>query len=333
MSQEQIQDLIVVEGTQPQNEAPVENMPELPTTHSRNPPRSPTTHSRHPSTPQKNEPLEDPIKDDRAAADILSAPAPDPQALPQGTTGALKTRAQLISKIKEVCAVRGVDAKQYNLHRRRKNSLQEIVRTQFAEAAEENCTPQVDPEIEEMMGDSPRNITYAVQMMYRLDLTVCRLLEGTVDWTSQWHGMTAGGFAEGIDDNPHLSVEIKSCWEEILQDPENEWVTEYCTAGSRLALAHMYGLLNVLRKQNTIEHHDVCSSLPPTRRPRVKKNPLLPPIGKPPPKEGNEASKPVAPRGPSGKLQHLAMLKQARGKNVSRPRPMPAGAGGLVLTV
>ena len=113
MAQEQIQELIVVD------EAP-------------QPLQTVTTEESRidDPVPKPNQPVEDPILDDRAAADILSAPPTIVPPLPEGTTGALKTRAQLISKIKEVCQVRGVDAKQYNLHRRRKNSLQEIVRTQ-----------------------------------------------------------------------------------------------------------------------------------------------------------------------------------------------------------
>ena len=68
-------------------------------------------------TSPKNEPE---IKDDRVAADILSAPEP-------AVSPTLKTRKQLIAKIREVCAHRGIDPKPMNLGRRRKNSLQDII--------------------------------------------------------------------------------------------------------------------------------------------------------------------------------------------------------------
>ena len=105
------------------------------------------------------------IKDDRVAAEILSAPQP-------AVSATLKTRKELIAKIPH----RGIDPKPMNLGRRRKNSLQEIIQTQFSEAAE---TAVGDEEIPEGFEGAPKNMAYAVQMLYRMDLTLCRLMEGT----------------------------------------------------------------------------------------------------------------------------------------------------------
>ena len=74
-----------------------------------------------------------------SAAQILSEPPPpENQDVPTGTSQVLKTRKQLISKIREVCEHRGIDCKDMNLARRRKNSLKGILQQQFCEAAEEN---------------------------------------------------------------------------------------------------------------------------------------------------------------------------------------------------
>ena len=93
------------------------------------------------------------------AAEILSAPQP-------AVSATLKTRKELIAKIREVCAHRGIDPKPMNLGRRRKNSLQEIIQTQFSEAAE---TAVGDDEIPEGFEGAPKNMAYAVQMLYRMD--------------------------------------------------------------------------------------------------------------------------------------------------------------------
>ena len=246
------------------------------------------------------------IKDDRVAADILSAPEP-------AVSPTLKTRKQLIAKIREVCAHRGIDPKPMNLGRRRKNSLQDIIQTQFAEAAE---TVVGDEEIPEGFEGAPKNMAYAVQMLYRMDLTLCRLLEGSVDWTSGYHGMTASGFTQGIETNDRLSDEIKSCWQELLEDPENEWIAEYCTAGSRLVLAHVYGLMSVLRSKNSAVQHA------PPEMPQARVVP-----------ERRQTRGHVVPEISTSKFLNLVRKRQASRQNQPDPVAVPAGARGVVLEV
>ena len=76
----------------------------------------------------ETEPTAQPESKEKSAAEILSAPPPDNQDAPSGTSSVLKTRKQLIQKIKEVCEHRGVDTKALNLARRRKASLKDILR-------------------------------------------------------------------------------------------------------------------------------------------------------------------------------------------------------------
>ena len=252
---------------------------------------------------------------DQAASAILSAPPPDIEPIPAGTSHVLKTRKQLISKIKEVCENRGIDHKPMNLARRRKNSLKGILQEQFAEAAQK----QIDPEHEiheGLEGILPEGMEartkFAVDMAFRLDLTLCKVLEKGISWSDSWHGLSADGFAESIEENETLSSEIRNCWLEIIMEPDNEWVLECVSATNRLILCHGYGLLGIIRskdkKSNGLKRHQ-------PRRPK------------------EEAVRDVGPIHSSGKLRHLARLKQTRGQDDPVEMPVPPRAGGVVFSV
>ena len=79
-------------------------------------------------------------------------------------------------------------------------------------------------------------------------MTGCSLCEHAVDYTQQYHGLTARGFAQSIDKNETLQEEIKNAWSDLLADEENRWVLDYCGPGSRLAMCHLYALANIVRK-------------------------------------------------------------------------------------
>ena len=270
----------------------------------------------------ETEPPAQPESKEQSAAEILSAPPPDNQDAPSGTSSVLKTRKQLIQKIKEVCEHRGVDIKNLNLARRRKASLKDILQVQFAEAAETQVEHKVH---EKLNGILPEGMEarqkFAVDMMYRLDLTLCRVLEQGVSVTDTWHGLSAEGFAQSIEGNETLSQEIRDCWLEIVQEPENEWVLDYVGAGTRLLLCHMYGLLNVVRqKRKGVPKHE-----PQKHQPRPAPNvPRFVP---------RQALPPLAPRRSTGKLRNLALLRQESGKDDSRKNSVSPRAGGMVIKV
>ena len=252
---------------------------------------------------------------DQAASAILSAP-PDIEPIPAGTSHVLKTRKQLISKIKEVCESRGTDHKPMNLARRRKNSLKGILQEQFAEAAQK----QVDPEHEiheGLEGILPEGMEartkFAVDMAFRLDLTLCKVLEKGISWSDSWHGLSADGFAESIEENQTLSTEIKNCWLEIIMEPDNEWVLECVSATNRLLLCHGYGLLGILKSKD-INKNGVKRTHQPRR-----------------PKE--EAMRDVGPELSTGKLRNLARLKQTRRQDDVTAVPVPPRAGSVVFEV
>ena len=194
---------------------------------------------------------------DQQASKILSAPEPVAQpaapqtAEPQGTSNVLKTRAQLIQKITDICLQRGTDPKKYNLKRRRKNSLQTILAEQFAEAVKQEMEPEPHPELAGMMPEGLESREkFCIDMAFRLDLTLCLLMEKGISATDHWHGLSADGFARSIESNETLVSEIRSAWLEIIREPENEWILSAITAPMKLALAHAYGLLAVLRRKD-----------------------------------------------------------------------------------
>ena len=95
--------------------------------------------------------------------------------------GGLKTRTDLIRKIQQAARVIGNEAevKQMRLHRRRRASLDGILREQIALA--------VSQEAEKRMGIPPESDTkgrleYAVSCLYSFDLCVCKLVEKIVDY-------------------------------------------------------------------------------------------------------------------------------------------------------
>ena len=82
----------------------------------------------------------------------------------------------------------------------------------------------VDKKIELDTGipaDSHQRELYAVEMLYRFDLCVCRLSERALEYFDC--GMTIDGFADEIERTPALQQEIKSCFHEWILE-NGEWV-------------------------------------------------------------------------------------------------------------
>ena len=294
MSSEQIKDLINESAklTDVPQEVELNNQPESPL---------PPAVSATPAEP----PLETQASDILAAKDM---PVPKPNEAPSGTSHVLKTRKQLIEKITEVCESRGVDAKPLNLKRRRKNSLQGILQEQFRQAVEKETMPQVHPDLEPVLPEGMEARTkFAVDMAFRLDMTLSTLVERGIDMSAGYHGLTARGFVKSMETNPTLVSEIRSAWMEIISEPDNEWILDTCTAGMRLALCHGYGLLNVLRAQEQETHAQ--------------------------PSQGRQAVPPMGPPRPTGKLRDLAKLRKESRQNNAAQIPVHTGARGLVKPV
>ena len=260
-----------------------------------------------------------PAADDKTASEILSAPPPDP-AVPEpiGGTAVLKTRKDLIQKISEICERRGEDPKPLNLKRRRKKSLEGILAQKFAEAAEAEQRHEVHPELENVLPEGMQARTqFAVDMAFRLDLTLCSLLEKGVSATDGWHGLSADGYARSIETNDTLTSEIKQCWLEIINEPENEWILDACTSGTRLFLCHFYGLMNVLHKKKQHVSYENIQKVTAPPGPRFQA----------------DAMPNVAPRGPSGKLRRIARERAARRENDIAQGAVYSGARSVAKEV
>ena len=259
---------------------------------------------------------QEPAAENKTASDILSAPPPpEPAREPIGVTAVLKTRKDLIQKINEISERRGEDPKPLNLKRRRKKSLEGILAQKFAEAAAAEQRHEVHPELESVLPEGMEARTqFAVDMAYRLDLTLCAMLEKGVSATDGWHGLSANGFARSIETNETLTSEIKQCWLEIINEPQNEWILDACTSGTRLFLCHVYGLMNVLHKKKT---ENVGYKNYEAVAPRVQKN----------------AMPHVAPRAAAGKLRRLARERAAGRQNDAPKEPLHTGAGSVVKEV
>ena len=159
--------------------------------------------------------------------------------------GGVKTRADLIRKIQELGELSGTqaDVKSMRLHRRRRNSLDLILREQFAKA--------VTNEAEKRMGippaeDTEGRMTYAVEALYRFDLCCCKLVEKAVDYMDV--GATCEGLSEQIESDPRIRNEIKKSFRDWLIENNNmEWIETAASPTTRLLLCHLYPLVSVLR--------------------------------------------------------------------------------------
>ena len=171
-----------------------------------------------------------------------------PQKQPKFVPGGVKTRADLIRKIQEMSEISGnqTEVKAMRLHRRRRNSLDLILREQFAKA--------VTNEAEKRMGippaeDTEGRLSYAVDALYRFDLCCCKLVEKAVDYMDV--GATCEGLSEQIDRDPRIRSEIKKSFRDWLIENDNMEFLEQCASPTtRLLLCHLYPLVSCLRAKS-----------------------------------------------------------------------------------
>ena len=119
-----------------------------------------------------------------------------------------------------------------------------------------------------------------------------------------------------MESNPTLVGEIRNAWLEIIQEPDNDWILDTCTASMRLALAHGYGLLSVLRakEQTTPVVISFPHGAPPQERERERPKPKTVPA--------------MAPRRPTTKLRDALLQRQASREDDTLKGIVYPGAGG-----
>ena len=265
--------------------------------------------------PNENQEETKPPEIPELPSEILSAPKPPEPAQNQKESSlspVLKTRRDMIKQIERVAEARGQSVKHHNLKRRRKNSLKQILQEQLREAvqAERDGIEEIHPEVQEKVPEGAPALRYACDMALRLDLTLCRVFEHCTDATSKWHGLTCVGFADSIEKNETLCTEIRGAWLEILQEEENQWVLEYCGAGMRLFLAHVYGLSSVLRAKKQI-------ATVPYAPPKIKR----------------QSRPPMETRAAPPEFRDTALFRAAKRKKHAAQEPMPPRARELVKSV
>jgi hypothetical protein len=142
-----------------------------------------------------------------------------------------------------------------NLARRRKNSITNMIG--------EEVRKRLETDIQQKMGipDSEEGKKiYAVDLLVRCDLTLSHTVEKTLDYFDT--GFTMGGFTEELQ-NPNVQREMRGCFEEFVNDPENfEMVQAYCGPWTRLAMLHFYGAMKAIRKVDPKEKSELPKHFP-----------------------------------------------------------------------
>ena len=173
--------------------------------------------------------------------------------------GGIKTRADLIIKIQESANVVGnhSEVKSLQLHRRRKNSLESILREQVARAVE--AQSEKDLGIPE---DTEGRLNYAIDMLYSFDLCLCKALEKACEFV-QASPVEITGFAKTIDSDPRIKHEIKQSFKDWISESEGMrgWVESCASPSTRLLLCHLYPLMAVARKKGQKLQEDLPVNL------------------------------------------------------------------------
>ena len=134
----------------------------------------------------------------------------------------LKTRADLIRKIKQSSEALGNqdEVKAMRLHRRRRNSLDGILREQVAKVVQKHAEKAIG-----IPQDSDKRLAYAVDMCYRLDLCFLKIIERVVDYCNV--GVTVSGLAETIDQDANLKGELKDALKDFIEERKIRYPTWY----------------------------------------------------------------------------------------------------------
>ena len=157
----------------------------------------------------------------------------------------VKTRADLIEKIKESGEVVGnqLEIKKMRLHRRRRNSLEEILREQVARAVEQHAEKTCGIPQEE-----DKRLIYAVDMLYNFDMLICKAVEKACEFTSLIP-VEVTGLSETINGDPRIREEVKRGFEDWIKESPGlqGWVDQAASPSTRILLCHLYPLMACMK--------------------------------------------------------------------------------------
>jgi hypothetical protein len=156
----------------------------------------------------------------------------------------LKTRNDLIRKIQESSSLLGnqEEIKGMRLHRRRKNSLESILKEQIAKCVQKSAEQHLGiPQNED------KRLEYAVKCLYKFDICVLKLVERVVNYCD--FGVTVDDLAMTVDSDQNIKQEMHDALRDFIVEGEYSWVKEAASPTTRLLLCHLYPLMSVLRKK------------------------------------------------------------------------------------
>ena len=157
----------------------------------------------------------------------------------------VKTRADLIEKIKESSEVVGnqVEIKGMRLHRRRRNSLENILREQVQMAVEQHAEKTCG-----IPQENDQRLSYAVDMLYNFDMLVCKGLEKACEFTNLIP-VEVTGLSETIDNDPRIRNEVKRGFEDWIKESPGlqGWVDQAASPSTRILLCHLYPLMACMK--------------------------------------------------------------------------------------
>ena len=159
----------------------------------------------------------------------------------------IRTRNFLIEKIKESSKFVGNEAevKSMQLHRRRKNSLENILREQVARGIEQESEKDLG-----IPADHDGRVEYCVNLLYSFDLCICKALEKSLTW---FDGIPfeLENLAETIDGDPRIQTEIKGSFRDWIKESEQmqSWCEQCASPSTRLLLCHIYPVMHCLKKK------------------------------------------------------------------------------------
>ena len=171
----------------------------------------------------------------------------------------VKTRSDLIEKIKESSDVVGnqVEIKKMRLHRRRRNSLERILREQVDKAIEKDAEQNIG-----IPQEHDARVSYAVNTLYSFDLLLCKGIEKACQFTNIIP-VEIDSLAETIDNDPRIKNEIKQGFEDwIKESPGMQgWVDQCASPSTRILLCHLYPLMSCLKMKNMNKKRSIPTEL------------------------------------------------------------------------
>ena len=172
-------------------------------------------------------------------------PERPPSPVKQKINKPIKNRTDLIEKIQQSAELLGNqdEVKKMRLHRRRRKSLENILKDQiekgvFREAEAANNIPH----------EKEQRLDYAVDTLYNFDLMMCKAIEKGCEMFDVIP-VEVNKLAETIDQDIRIKTEIKRGFRDWIEESPgmSAWVDEMSSPSTRILLCHLYPLMHCVK--------------------------------------------------------------------------------------